>query len=103
MKDLLDRLLPRASLYAAVTTASFFAHQLPNSYISSYRTILGDTAKSSFVLATLPLSIGDRVAINSHSGRVSSLSPLYLVLEDKDCSTYIPTSTLYNTVIKKFK
>ncbi|KAI5189567.1 hypothetical protein NECID01_0590 [Nematocida sp. AWRm77] len=102
MSGVLNTLSSRLSLCSSMGALSFLA-QRPNSILSSYKPILNDMLRSSSVLLTLPVSVGDSVSINTSSGTVASLSLSYVVLESKECTTYIPTHSLYNSVIKKYK
>ncbi|KAH9387483.1 uncharacterized protein NEMAJ01_2379 [Nematocida major] len=101
MKKLLESLSSRLPLLTAVASASLITGR--SSAFSSYKPILSDLIKSSSVMVSLPISVGDSVSISSAKGRVSSISIHYVSLDSTDRVTYIPTHTLYNTVITKYK
>ena len=64
---------------------------------------LGDLAKTSAALATLPFKEGDRVGISSFEGTVSSISPRYIALDTQEAVVFIPTYTMYSSIIKRYK
>lgn len=102
MSGVIDALSSRLPLCSTVGVLSFLA-QRPNSLLSSYKPLLNDWLRSSSVLLALPIRVGDSVSINAAFGRVTSLSMTYVVLDTKECTTYIPTHSLYGSVIKKYK
>ncbi|KAI5170829.1 hypothetical protein NEFER03_0288 [Nematocida sp. LUAm3] len=102
MKEMLKNIIPRSSLYAAITAASFISGR-PNSFLSPYKPIIGDLVKSSSVLLSLPFSVGDKVSINTDSGRVKEISMRFVTLDCPEYHAFIPTHMLYNSVIRKYK
>ncbi|OAG31965.1 hypothetical protein NEDG_00440 [Nematocida displodere] len=104
MKRILERLSLRVpSALTAVATASVLSYTANSSVLSSYRPVLNDLAKSASFMMYAPFSVGDSVTIASCSGRVADISLRYVVLESKEFVTYIPTFTIYNTIVKKHR
>lgn len=103
MRSVYERLSSHTSLCAALTAASLVTSNPGLSIFNGYKSILGDLAKASATLATLPFTKGDRVTISSFSGTVSSISPRYVSLDNPECTIYIPTHILYTSIIMKHK
>jgi len=99
---ILERLSTRLPIYTTVSALTFLSYE-PRSFLNSYKPLFGDLLKSSAVLLNLPFSVGDTVSISSNSGKVSSISLNYVTLDSKECTTYVPTHSIYSSTIKKYK
>ncbi|KAI5181950.1 hypothetical protein NEOKW01_2100 [Nematocida sp. AWRm80] len=103
MKNILESLAGRVPLSLGVIGATFLCKYQGSSILSTYKPILTDLSKAGTLLMISPFRIGDTIGINAYTGRVSNMCLRYITLENKESTIYIPTHTVYGSVIKKYK
>lgn len=92
----------RANTKLIPFTATSSAIFIPAMFVMPYfqRDILFSFFKTVYVLSFSPFRIGDKIRVNNKEGVVENIDMQFVVLKNKKCKIFIPTSTVYNSVLE---